>query len=202
MTALCPARVAPEKQTPRLPAAALFAGVEGEDMTTKMSYAEQLQHPNWQRKRLEVLDRAGYECASCGSKDKMLHVHHKRYIKGRMAWDYDEGNFEVLCKDCHKDDHDLRELLDRLMAECDSGASPLRTVVAMLSGYLDASVAVDPGLSRMGFEADPYFYDLGVLVSLANGADWSVMAKAARMLRPGSLSPTEQRVLGRWEGKD
>lgn len=44
-----------------------------------MSYLELLKDPRWQKRRLEILERDGWECQNCGGKDKTLHVHHKRY---------------------------------------------------------------------------------------------------------------------------
>lgn len=78
---------------------------------TKLTYAEQLKHPKWQRKRLEALESANFQCTSCGDKEKMLHVHHKRYVKGRSAWEYDLPELSVLCEDCHAASHEIKDAL-------------------------------------------------------------------------------------------
>lgn len=65
------------------------------------SYAEKLKHPMWQRKRLEIMERAGFKCADCGGKEKTLHIHHKLYEKNREPWEYDNETMECLCEDCH-----------------------------------------------------------------------------------------------------
>lgn len=65
------------------------------------TYAEKLQDPRWQRKRLEVLERAGWKCESCGKADAVLHVHHGRYAKGREPWEYSANQLYSLCKPCH-----------------------------------------------------------------------------------------------------
>jgi hypothetical protein len=70
-------------------------------MEKKLTYAEQLAHPKWQKKRLEILNRDMFTCQSCEAKDITLHVHHKAYIKGKMAWEYDDEFYQSLCKDCH-----------------------------------------------------------------------------------------------------
>lgn len=80
-------------------------------MTVKMTYGEQLRHPNWQRLRLELLSAARWKCEACGDGDTTLHVHHRRYIKGRLAWEYPPENFAVLCDPCHQDAHETREEL-------------------------------------------------------------------------------------------
>lgn len=58
-------------------------------MNEKLSWSQQYKHPQWQRKRLEALEAAGWECENCGEKETTLNVHHKRYVKGRMIWEYD-----------------------------------------------------------------------------------------------------------------
>lgn len=99
----------------------------------KLSYSEQLKHPNWQRKRLEILERDGFQCVCCDAKEKTLHVHHKTYIKGRMAWDYEEGNLESLCEDCHEKAHDRKTKMDEVLAQYPSDMWGLLT--ALLVGY-------------------------------------------------------------------
>jgi len=34
-------------------------------MSDKHSYYELLKHPKWQKKRLEILQRANFECVKC-----------------------------------------------------------------------------------------------------------------------------------------
>ncbi len=67
------------------------------------SYEEQLQHEKWHEKRAEIIS-IQKRCQFCGTSDR-LQVHHKRYIRGRVAWDYDNSNFELLCADCHEEKH-------------------------------------------------------------------------------------------------
>lgn len=70
-----------------------------------MTYKEQLAHPKWQRKRLEVFDVWGFVCDMCGDEESQLHIHHKHYIKGRMAWEYDNDLLVPVCKNCHEQIH-------------------------------------------------------------------------------------------------
>lgn len=70
-----------------------------------MNYKEQLQHPKWQRRRLERLEASNWKCTDCAAADKQLHVHHERYIAGRMAWDYPDDLLTVLCHPCHDQRH-------------------------------------------------------------------------------------------------
>lgn len=71
----------------------------------KMSYGEQLKHPNWQRMRLFVLQRDNFTCKLCKSKHNQLHVHHKTYFKGKYAWDINPIYLMTLCEHCHKKVH-------------------------------------------------------------------------------------------------
>lgn len=127
------ARVAPEKRPHRPPASAFFGGGLGEDMASKMTYGEQLKHPNWQRKRLEVLNHYGFRCYSCRSDEKTLHAHHKHYVKGRMAWEYEVDELEALCEDCHKDAHEDKERIDFVIAQFPTFA--LSGIADLLVGF-------------------------------------------------------------------
>lgn len=66
-----------------------------------MTYADDLRHPKWQRKRLEVMQAAEWKCSSCNSENRTLHVHHRRYIRGRKPWEYDDADLISLCDECH-----------------------------------------------------------------------------------------------------
>ncbi len=71
-------------------------------MPARKSYAEQLKDPRWQKKRLEILERDGWECQRCTSTEKTLHVHHTYYERGKMAWDYDGEFLLTICEECHE----------------------------------------------------------------------------------------------------
>jgi 5-methylcytosine-specific restriction endonuclease McrA len=66
-----------------------------------MTYSEKLKDPRWQKKRLEVLERAGWACEDCGTDTKQLEVHHPLYLKGREPWEYNKS-LMCLCSDCHE----------------------------------------------------------------------------------------------------
>jgi 5-methylcytosine-specific restriction endonuclease McrA len=69
-------------------------------------YQSLLADPRWQRRRLEVLERAGWRCTRCHNENKQLHVHHRQYIYGRMPWEYSDDELVVLCDDCHGLEHE------------------------------------------------------------------------------------------------
>ena len=70
----------------------------------RSAYAQLLRDPRWQRRRLDVLNAANWQCqdAECGRRDFPLEVHHCYYIYGRKPWDYPPDAFLSLCEDCHK----------------------------------------------------------------------------------------------------
>lgn len=78
----------------------------------RMSYEEQLKDVRWLSKRDEILERDDYCCQDClCGKETMkyikLHVHHRKYISGRMAWDYPNEYLITLCDECHSKLHGL-----------------------------------------------------------------------------------------------
>ncbi|KKM74490.1 hypothetical protein LCGC14_1399860 [marine sediment metagenome] len=75
------------------------------------SYFEKLKDPRWQKKRLEVLQAANFECTQCGDSESTLHVHHLVYRRGRDPWEYPAKALVCLCEDCHEKVEGFRERL-------------------------------------------------------------------------------------------
>jgi hypothetical protein len=69
------------------------------------TYSEKLKDPRWQRKRLEVLQRANFECMDCCAGDITLQVHHLYYVSGREPWEYPDFALRCLCSICHGNHH-------------------------------------------------------------------------------------------------
>jgi 5-methylcytosine-specific restriction endonuclease McrA len=66
-------------------------------------YEERLKDLRWQRKRLAVLERAGWSCEACGRKEEVsLQVHHGYYERDALPWEYPERALYVLCDSCHE----------------------------------------------------------------------------------------------------
>lgn len=109
---------------------------------SKMSYAEQLKHPFWQRKRLEVLGDANWKCECCDDGTRTLHVHHKRYVKGRMAWEYEREELAALCEECHEQAGAIRERFLHLLCLVESFPRAGVTeadLLALCESYLGAA---------------------------------------------------------------
>lgn len=66
-----------------------------------MTYADKLKHPNWQKKRLEILQRDNFCCRLCSDTETNLQVHHKQYIDGREPWEYPNEDLITYCEPCH-----------------------------------------------------------------------------------------------------
>lgn len=81
-----------------------------------MTYAEQLKHPKWQKRRLEKMAAADFRCEECESDDATLHIHHRRYIKGRKVWEYSDDLLRCLCDECHGRTHQALEALSDVMS--------------------------------------------------------------------------------------
>lgn len=80
-----------------------------------MTYKEQIKHPKWQKRRLEIMQKDDFTCQICGDKDTMLNVHHLHYHKNRDIWDYEDWELMTLCEDCHSREHSTIEyILERI----------------------------------------------------------------------------------------
>jgi 5-methylcytosine-specific restriction endonuclease McrA len=84
---------------------------------SKKSYRQTLQHPRWQKKRLEILTRSDWRCQWCGSTEVNLQVHHGYYAKSYQPWDYEEQTLYCLCDHCHERAETVREALYREVAK-------------------------------------------------------------------------------------
>ena len=70
-----------------------------------MDYKEQIKSPQWQRRRLEIMQRDDFTCQICGCKDKALNVHHTAYEQGKLIWEYPDDTLITLCESCHEYEH-------------------------------------------------------------------------------------------------
>ena len=172
----------------------LLPGTSEMQMATKMTYREQLLHPNWQRKRLEVLEAAGFACENCGDTQTTLNVHHHRYVKGRMAWEYERSELQCLCQPCHKKEHSLRELLDRLlMVKSDS----LIIAIGLLAGYLEGSLDIEETDFSAAFEAAEPWIDPGILASIVSYESPATFLRAAQA-SGAMVNPAHENAMARW----
>lgn len=117
-----------------------------------MEFWAQYKQPAWQKKRLEALQNAEFRCQACYCEDSTLHVHHKRYVKGRSVWEYDVCELAVLCESCHAQAHAAKDAISEILAALDP-MSGLEEVAALIGGYC-SSVSGPSFIS----EIDTVFY--------------------------------------------
>jgi hypothetical protein len=94
-------------------------------MTT--TYSEKLRDPRWQKKRLEILSRDEFACQICFDTKNTLHVHHRRYIKGKEPWEIDNNFLVTLCESCHEGE------TERMEGICDDLISVLKETFFSMS---------------------------------------------------------------------
>lgn len=86
-----------------------------------MGYLKDLQNGQWQKKRLEILQRDSFKCLNCGSADSLV-VHHLYYRYGLKPWQYKSDSLVTLCGICHTKLHDeLSEKAGKLAFELLTG---------------------------------------------------------------------------------
>ena len=111
-----------------------------------MTYAQQLRHPLWQRRRLQVFQLANFTCVRCGSTSRELHAHHKTYIRDRLAWEYPDNLLECLCDPCHDKAHENLKRLELTVAQQPSALLPN---VVRLMGSLGAAMSASSRAERV-----------------------------------------------------
>lgn len=72
------------------------------------SYKEQLNDERWKAFREFVFFVRGRRCEVCGE-TKRLQVHHLRYKKNTKAWEYTCNDVIVVCDQCHRKIHGIKQ---------------------------------------------------------------------------------------------
>jgi len=64
--------------------------------------------PQWQKKRLEIMQRDGFACKLCDNKERTLNVHHTYYDDNKRdtPWDYPDRCLITICDVCHEREHE------------------------------------------------------------------------------------------------
>jgi len=110
----------------------------------------------WQKLRLEIMERDGWTCKSCGASGKgvTLNVHHAYYESGKAPWEYPADTLVTWCEDCHEKRHstqkELLVLLSKKTIKC------LSDVLEVCKDH-DDSLHMLAKLSAYGI-ADPFIY--------------------------------------------
>jgi 5-methylcytosine-specific restriction endonuclease McrA len=80
---------------------------------------ELYRSPLWQKKRLQIMERAGFACEYCGAKEATLNVHHRVYHAGAKPWEYADVALVCLCEPCHEEEHELLHDLRMMITDLD-----------------------------------------------------------------------------------
>lgn len=100
-----------------------------------MTYEEQLNHPEWIKRRNQIIARDNEMCKKCKSKHR-LQVHHLWYIDGKMAWDHPNCFLITLCDACHRKAHNLPPEEEKVDSMIKSGRI-IRSALEGLKGLLN-----------------------------------------------------------------
>lgn len=99
------------------------------------AFFDQYDSDQWEKRRNEILDIDGHKCKRCGISEN-LQVHHKHYVNGRNAWEYDDHELVTLCISCHQEVHHYKSEINKCLFSlmdtwCHQRATPV-------SDYYDA----------------------------------------------------------------
>ena len=130
----------------------------------KKTYYEKLKDPQWQKKRLEVMQANDFCCEVCGDNEATLNVHHKEYFKGHEPWEYEVNQLACLCESCHESQHDEFDLLKWVCSYALLDGPLNREELAfLLAGYMNIDYE---GMLSISCLADHYsrrtVHELGV----------------------------------------
>lgn len=165
-------------------------------------YYEQLKDPRWQKKRLERLSLARWECENCGSGTETLNVHHVRYLKGRKPWEYSDDELQVLCQSCHKEHHAAEDAVKQVFAS-NSIFSP--SLMGLCAGYLDAGCDLGEDLQPLFDSGCGEHYLAGVIARMlldGNRSARAVVAEAIYADRGETLTPAERTAMELYLGRE
>ena len=126
------------------------------------AYWEKLKDPRWQRRRLEIMQRADFSCEECAAKTKTLNVHHKIYRKGADPWDYIDDELACLCEDCHEQWHLYKDRLALLLSYVQ--LVDLREIIAFGAGR----ALLRGNINVVTLTCDPAINGFALAVGLSN----------------------------------
>lgn len=77
----------------------------------KNDFFDQYKDPQWQKKRLKIMERDEFMCQNCFDNESTLNVHHKYYIAGNKPWEYPDELLITLCKECHEWEEECKYII-------------------------------------------------------------------------------------------
>jgi len=132
------------------------------------------KRPEWQRRRLEIMQKADFTCEDCRSSDKTLNVHHGYYERDRKPWEYPDEALHCLCEDCHEQRHGIGLMLKKAIAKLGRSSQELILGYAIRRAYwnednfeFDMTEPVACGFSSDDTVSPISFMRLGSRVTMA-----------------------------------
>jgi len=111
-----------------------LGGVEMKEKT----YSELFKDPQWQKKRLKIMERDEFTCVSCQDNGTTLNVHHcVPYKKNAKPWEYEDCGLITLCENCHKEITEVIEYCKLIIMGrcwCVDSAGEVQRIMAELDG--------------------------------------------------------------------
>ena len=158
---------------------------------TALTYSEQLRHPNWQRRRLEIMQRDDFTCQICQDTGATLNVHHKHYVKGRQVWEYEDHVLVTLCEACHGQEHEDSEAHKNLLAQLPlDGPTCKHNAMGLIAGWADGFCGYD---LRSWVQEEPVHFAVGQVAAYLDGLDLESLFRFADCIRalPHDIRTTE-----------
>lgn len=111
-------------------------------------YSQYYRDSRWQQKRLEIMERDGWKCRSCGKGGEgvTLNVHHAYYEKGKKPWEYDGDMLVTWCEKCHEWRHSIMKGFQVWIAG-QPGAVVNGVWVLSYFNMFNTLMALQPGMS-------------------------------------------------------
>lgn len=139
-----------------------------------MKYKDKLKSPEWQKKRLMIMERDSFTCACCGSRKNTLNIHHLYYLSNTDPWDYKDEALITLCEECHQREEKMMPIeLAKLSMAVKNSCAPswiVRLLVNTFILYIDKPEGVGRFIVDMNKEANKRnkTIDLDKLSSMIN----------------------------------
>jgi hypothetical protein len=115
-----------------------------------VTYVEQLRDPRWLARRAEILDRDGV-CRGCRDEGPGLEVHHKRYSRGKLAWEYPPSDLVTLCRRCHERTTRLLDEARDILASLNVYELPIAIAALRAAAHAETD---EQALERLNAERD------------------------------------------------
>lgn len=113
---------------------------------SKEEWLEKYKDPQWQKKRLYILERDLWCCQACYSPDKTLHVHHRYYLENKEPWEYPDEALVTLCEECHIEEGEDRRCEEQKLLRCLREKFLLHEIIELTAAIYNMPILQAPEL--------------------------------------------------------